>query len=72
MKTLLNNDRQKNDDGTPGPDLPPPRTSQQEINGIVRKLDILGGNTPDVSLDNTPAQNSRIIARQNQERFQNR
>ena len=73
MKTLLNNGRQKNDDGTLGPDLPAPRTPQQEINDIVRKLDILRGNTPDVSPDNnTPAQNSRIIARQNQERFQNR
>ena len=70
---MLNNDRQKNDDGTPGPDLPTPRTPQQEINDIVRKLDILRGNTRDVSPDNnTPAHNSKIIARQNQERFQNR
>ena len=59
-------------DGTPGPGPPPPRTPQQEMEDIVRKLDILPGNTPDVSPDNTPAQNSRIIARQNQERFQNR
>ena len=60
------------DDGMPGPGPPPPRTPQQEIDDIVRRLDILRGNTPDVSPDNTPAQNSRIIARQNQERFQNR
>ena len=59
-------------DGTPGPGPLPPRTPQQEIDDIVRRLDILQGNTPDVSPDNTPAQNSRIIARQNQERFQNR
>ena len=60
------------DDGTPGPGPPPPRTPQQEMEEIVRRLDILWGNTPDVSPDNTPAQNSRIIARQNEERFQNR
>ena len=63
--------RRGGDDG-PGPGPPPPRTPQQEIDDIVRRLDILRGNTPDVSPDNTPAQNSRIIARQNQERFQNR
>ena len=39
---------------------------------IVRRLDILRGNTPDVSPANTPAQNSRIIAQQNEERLQNR
>ena len=60
------------DDGTPGPDPPPPRTPQQEMEDIVRRLDILQGNTPDVSPANTPAQNSRIIAQQNEERFQNR
>ena len=60
------------DDGTPGPGPPPPRTPQQEMEDIVRKLDTLPGNIPDVSPDNTPTQNSRIIARQNQERFQNR
>ena len=60
------------DDGTPGPGPSPPRTPQQEMEDIVRKLNILVGNIPDVSPDNTPAQNSRIIARQNQERFQNR
>ena len=58
------------DNGTPG--LLPPRTPQQEIDDIVRRLDILRGNTPDVSPQNTPAQNSRIIARKNEERFQNR
>ena len=56
----------------PGPGPPLPRTPQQEIVDTVRRLDILRGNIPDVSPDNTPAQNSRIIARQNQERFQNR
>ena len=54
----------------PGPRLP--RNPQQEIVDTVRRLDILRGNIPDVSPDNTPAQNSKIIARQNQERFQNR
>ena len=29
------------DDGAPGPGPPPPRTKQQEIDDIVRKLDIL-------------------------------
>ena len=60
------------DNGTPGPGPPLPRTPQQQIDNIVRRLDILRGNTPDVSPDNTPAQNSRIITQQNQERFQNR
>ena len=48
------------DDGTPGSGRLPPRTPQQEINNIARRL------------DNNSAQNSRIIVRQNQERFQNR
>ena len=39
---------------------------------FVRRLDFLQGNTPDVSPDNTREQNSRIIARKNQERVQNR
>ena len=39
---------------------------------IIRRLDILRGNTPDVSPSNTPAQNSTIIVQQNQERFRNR
>ena len=38
------------DDGTPGPGPPLARTPQQEIDDIVRRLDILQGNTPDVSL----------------------
>ena len=59
------------DDGTPGPGSLPPRTPQQEMEDIVKRLDFLRGNTPDVSQDNTPAQNSRISARQNQEKFQN-
>ena len=57
------------DDGMPGKGPPPPRTPQQEMDDIVRRLDILRGNTPDVSPDNTAAQNSRIIARKNQENF---
>ena len=60
------------DDGTPGPGPPPPRTPQQEMEDIVLRLDILRGNTSDVSPANTPAQNSRIIAQQNEERLQNR
>ena len=59
-------------DGTPGPGLPPPRTPQEEMEDIVRRLDFVRGNTPDVSPDNTREHNSRIIARKNQERFQNR
>ena len=58
------------DDGTPGP--PPPRTPQQVMDGITRRLDFLWGNSDDVSPDNTKEQNSKIIARKNQERFQNR
>ena len=58
------------DDGTPAPNLR--KTPQQEIDEITRRLNILRGTTPDVSRDNTRKQNSRIIARQNQERFQNR
>ena len=60
------------DDGTPDPGPPPPRTPQKEMEDIVRRLDILRGNTPDVSPGNTPAQYSRIIARQNEQRIQNR
>ena len=55
-----------------GPGPPLPRTPQQEIDDIVRRLGILQENTPDVSPYNTTAQNSGIIARQNQERLQNR
>ena len=52
----------RGDNEMSGPGPPPPRTSQQEIYDIVRRLDILRGNTQDVSPDNNPAQNSRIIA----------
>ena len=60
------------DDGMPGSGPSLPRTPEQEIDNFVKRLDILPGNTPDVSPDNTPAQNQRIIAQPNQERFQNR
>ena len=59
-------------EGTPSPGSLPPRTPQQEMEDIVRRLDFLRGNTLDVSPDNTREQNSRIIARKNQERFQNK
>ena len=59
-------------DGTPGPGLPLPRTLQEEMEDIVRRLDFLRENTPDVSPDNTREQNSRIIPQKNQGRFQNR
>ena len=62
----------RGDNGTPNPCPLPPRTPHQEIDEIVRRLDFLRGNTPDVSADNTMELNSRIIARKNQERFQNR
>ena len=48
------------DNETPGPGPPPPITLQQEIDDIVRRLDILQGNTPEVSPDNTQAQNFKI------------
>ena len=54
----------------PGP--PPPKPQQQEMDEITKRLNFLRGNTPDVSPDNTREQNSRSIARKNQERFQNR
>ena len=38
---------------------------------IVKKLDYLRANTPDVSLDNTLLQNSRVIAWKNNERLVN-
>ena len=41
------------------------------MNDIVRRLDYFGGNTPDVSPDNTPLQNSRVVARKNNEKFAN-
>ena len=62
----------RGDDGMPSPGPPPPRNLQQEMEDIVWRLDILRGNTSDVSPANTPAQNSRIIAWQNEERVQNR
>ena len=46
---------------TPGP-LGPPRTPQQEMDEITRRLDRLRGNTLDVSPYNTREENSRIIA----------
>ena len=56
--------------GTPG--LPgPPTTPQQEMDDIVRRLDYLRGNTPDVSPDNTREQNSRSIAQKNNGKFVN-
>ena len=48
------------DDGTPAPNLR--KTPQQEIDEITRRLNILRGNTPHVSPDNTREQNTRIIA----------
>ena len=62
----------RGNNGTPGPVPLPPRTPQQKMEDIVRRLDFLPGHIPDVSPDNTREQNSRIIARKNQERFQNR
>ena len=56
--------------GTPGPPGPP-TTPQQEMDDIVRRLDYLHGNTPDASPDNSREQNSRIIARKNNEKFAN-
>ena len=58
------------DDGMPGPPLR--WTPQQQMDDIVKRLDFLQGNTYDVSPDNTPQQNSKIIAQKNQEKFQNR
>ena len=39
---------------------------------IIRRLDYLKGNTPNLSPDNTRLQNSNIIARKNDERFINK
>ena len=58
------------DGGTPG--LLPRMIVQEEMNDIVRWLDYFGGNTPDVSPDNTPLQNSRVVARKNNEKFLNK
>ena len=58
--------------GTPGPGPPrPPKTPQQEIDEITQRLDRLRGNTLDVSPYNTREENSRIIARKNNEKFVN-
>ena len=57
-------------EGMPGPPGSP-TTLQQEMDDIVRSLNYLGGNMPDVSPDNTRKQNSRIIARKNDEKFVN-
>ena len=54
------------DDGMPGPGPLPPRTPQQEMDEIVRRLDFLRENTLDVSPDNTMEQNSGIIAKRNE------
>ena len=39
----------------------PPTTPRQEMDDIVRKLDYLRGDTPDVSPYNTREQDSRIF-----------
>ena len=49
----------------------PPTTPRQEMDDIVRRLDYLHSNTPDVPPYNTREQNSRIIARKNNEKFVN-
>ena len=49
----------------------PPKTPQQEMDKITRRLDYLRGNTPDVSPYNTREQNSKIIVRKNNEKFVN-
>ena len=46
-------------------------TVQEEMDDIVRRLDYLRRNTPDVSPDNTPLQNSGVVARKNNEKFVN-
>ena len=56
--------------GTPDSGPPSPRTPQQEMDDIVRRLDNRRENSLDVSPDNTPAQSSGIIPRQIQKRFQ--
>ena len=53
------------------PGLPPWMTVQEEMDDIVRRLDYLRGNTPDISPDNTSLQNSRVVARKNNEKFVN-
>ena len=57
--------------GTPGPPRPP-KTPQQEIDEITSRFDRLRGNTVQVSRYNTKEENSRIIARKDNEKFVNR
>ena len=52
--------------GTPGSGL---LTPQQEMDEITRRLDKLRGNKNELSPYNTPAQNSAIIAQQNNQKF---
>ena len=60
------------EDGGETPCSPgPPTTPQQEMDDIVRRLDYLRGNMPDISPDNTREQNSRIITRKNNKKFVN-
>ena len=46
-------------------------TVQEEMDDIVRRLDYLRANTPEVPPDNTPLQNSRVVARKNNKKFVN-
>ena len=62
-------DRGDGGPGTPGSGL---LTPQQEMDEITRRLDKLRGNKDKVSPYNTPAQNSAIIARQNNQKFLDR
>ena len=55
--------------GTPGSGL---LTPQQEMNEITRRLDKLRGNKNELSPYNTPAQNSAIVAQQNNQKFLDR
>ena len=55
--------------GTPGSGLLNP---QQEMDEITRRLDKLRGNKNELSPYNTPAQNSAIIAQQNNQKFLDR
>ena len=52
--------------GMPGSGL---LTPQQEMDEITRRLDKLRGNKNELSRYNTPAQNSAIIAQQNNQKF---
>ena len=55
--------------GTPGSGL---LTPQQEMDETARRLDKLRGNKNELSPYNTPAQNSAIIAQQNNQKFLDR